>query len=208
MVQRKTRFVLASAIFASAAALSAHAGTVTFNGTVAQDGGQLNWGNSNITFYDEAGFRFTADAASQTFFLDNDINSDSFNVDDDYLFNQNSSMAFTITSVSGAAFTFESFRAGGVFGGTGVIVVEGMLQGGGSVFHTFDYVRGSNTGQAFPLIDLPDEFNAPLVSVTITRAQGNFAGFDDFVLNEVPAPAALGVFALGLVGAGRRRRRA
>ena len=200
------RCVVATVCALSMAALSAHAGTVTFNGTVPTEGGQVNWQNANITFYDEAGFRFTADSPGQTFFLDNNINSDSFNVDDDYLFNQNSSVAFTITSVNSVPFTFDSFKAGGVFGASGSILVVGVLQAGGNVQHSFDYVPGGQTGQAFPLIDLPSGFSSPLLSVTITRTAGNFAGFDDFILNEVPAPSALALLGCALAGVRRRRR--
>lgn len=208
-MQMKNRVVIAGVCFA-AFAMAAHAGagsTITFNGTVAQDGGQVNWGSANIMFYDEAGMRVTADFASQAFFLDNNINNDSLNVDDDYLFNQNSSATFTFVAIDGSPFTFDSFRAGGVFNGSGVLDIVGNLQGGGQVNHQVTYIPGGQTGQAFQLFILPDGFANPLTSVTITRSQGNFAGYDDLTFTIIPSPGALAIMALGLVGTSRRRRR-
>ncbi|MEM7456969.1 MAG: hypothetical protein AAF456_21675 [Planctomycetota bacterium] len=105
----------------------------------------------------------------------------------DYLYNQNSSITFTITNLSGTPFSFNSFLAGDVFnGGGGTVQVNGTFKGGGSISQSFNYQDFTGMSD-FEVLNLNPTW-VGLDSVSITRLSGNFLGIDDLQVNGTFAP--------------------
>lgn len=109
----------------------------------------------------------------------------------------------TITAVGGAAFSLNQFDIGlSYYAGTNEnVTVVGNLVGGGSVSQTISLT------DAFQTITLTGFNN--LTSVIVPSLSFGYIAFDNIVYNanQVPEPASLAIFGLGLAGLASLRRR-
>jgi hypothetical protein len=192
---------LCSALFALAS-LSANAAVIDFEGVVAA-GGRL-W--HNATAYLEDGYTLATDTPGG---FHNDIFGEGN-------FNTNGSAVFgwcaitcgpteTLTLTGPSAFSITSIDLALLDqrnDAIGTVQLTGLFQGGGQIVQTFNYAGTWSTES------LSGFTNLAALQIVITG--GPDAAMDNLVVDaaQVPEPASLALFGLGLGVAGLARRRA
>lgn len=123
------------------------------------------------------------------------------------LFFGNQGTIGTLSASSGSAFNLTSIDLAEVNPGTATVSFTGYLLGGGTVSQSFT-LDGIQGGAGFQTFTFSGFTNLTHVE---WKNEDPFHQFDNIVVSAVPAPAAIWLFAsglLGLIGAGRRRRTA
>jgi len=189
---------LLSALFA-VASLSANAAVIDFEGIVAADGRLFH----NATTYSEDGFTLVTDTPAG---FHNDIfGSATTNTNGSSIFGwcARCGTAETLTLTGQSAFSIASIDLGSLApNGAGTVTLTGMFVGGGEI------VQALNFGATWATKTLSGFTNLSQLNIILTA--GSDPAMDNLVVNasQVPEPASLALFGLGLGVAGLARRRA
>ncbi len=156
-----------------------------------------------VTPYSEDGFVLTSVSSNNAIFSSSiGLNEAGFSTD---YFAWDFTMAapqITISEADDAVFDLKNLEIGesgtdGPIAGTD-LTIAGFFDGGGSI--SMDYLNVTAA-----TIVSPVGFEN-LISLTIMSANGD-AGIDNIAFNVVPAPGVMALLGIGLITAGRRRRR-
>lgn len=176
--------------------MSASATLIEFEG-VALPGSEV----TGLNPYSESGFDFNAsDNNFRVLSSSHSVASALTAPTGDFGFIQLPATTITITDSNLIPFSLQSFDAGLIFSSlSGNLDIVGNLFAGGTVASSLAISNVGSTSGAFQNFSFDNSWTN-LTSLDITLSSGNFLSIDNVQLNAVPIPAAVWLFASGLIG--------